>query len=84
SGDSHGLKDLGIKYLDHFPLSEEVLDAAVISARANAPKEYALARKGMPQHPSRGPTKWHKMDMWLCPEEVLPYLYDDLQITYGL
>jgi DNA polymerase I-like protein with 3'-5' exonuclease and polymerase domains len=84
SGDSHGLKDLGIKYLDHFPLNEELLDQAVSQARTNAPSSYAIAKKGIPQHPSRGPTKWAKMDMWLCPEEVRPYLYDDLQITYGL
>ena len=82
-GRSHSLKDLAIEYFGYFDDDEVELEEAVRAARASAPHEYLLARKGAPFCP--GVKKnFHKMDYWLVPDECRIYACNDVERTFLL
>lgn len=86
SGDTHGLKDLGIKYLNYWDDDEKDLEQAVKSIRVKAAaKGWAIAKKGHPHFPAmKGAVSWWKQDMWLAPEECLKYALRDAERTWLL
>ena len=85
SGDSHGLKDLAIKYLHYWDDDEQLLDIAVQNARV-ANRDYRIAKEGDPQFPGlKGASvRWHKMDMWLAIDECITYALGDVERTWLL
>lgn len=85
SGDSHGLKDLAIKYLHFWDDDEQTLDIAVQTTRLNN-KDYRIAKEGDPQFPGlKGTTvRWFKMDMWLAMDECITYALGDVERTWLL
>lgn len=86
SGDSHGLKDLAIKYLNYWDDDEKDMDAAVKSIRLQAVhKGWQIAKKGHPHFPAlKGAVSWWKQDMWLAPDECLTYGLKDAERTWLL
>ena len=83
-GRSLGLKQLALEYF-HYPIDdEEDLEQSVKSARARAPREYAIAKEGHPHFPGQRNQRWHKMDYWLAPEECLKYGMGDVERTFLL
>ena len=86
SGDSHGLKDLAIKYLHYWNDDEEQLEIAVKSARQRVSKlGYKIAKYGDSQSPGlTKATSWWKQDYWLCPDECLYYALCDVEKTWLL
>lgn len=86
SGDSHGLKDLAIKYLDYWNEDEDEVEVAVKHARNTArTKGWAIAKEGHPHFPGmKGAVSWWKQDMWLATEEVEKYAYCDVERTFLL
>jgi len=85
SGDSHGLKDISIKYLQYWDDDEQALDIAVQNARSSN-KDYRIAKEGDPHFPGlKGSTiRWYKMDMWLAMEECITYALGDVERTWLL
>jgi DNA polymerase-1 len=84
SGEPHGLKALAFKYLSYPDDDERELSLAVQRARAANPK-YDLAKMGHPTLAGlKSTTKWHKLDMWLCPEECAKYAIGDVERTWLL
>jgi DNA polymerase I-like protein with 3'-5' exonuclease and polymerase domains len=86
SGDTHGLKDLAIKYLHYWDDDEKELELAIKANRTRAAREgWAIAKKGHPHFPAlQGAVSWWKQDMWLAPEECLAYALCDVERTWLL
>lgn len=86
SGDTHGLKDLGIKYLNYWDDDEKDLEQAIKSIRVKAAaKGWAIAKKGHEHFPAmKGAVSWWKQDFWLAPEECLKYALRDAERTWLL
>ena len=86
SGDTHGLKDLAIKYLHYWDDDETELEEAVKEERRSAAaKGYAIAKHGHPHFPGMAKNNsWWKQDFWLCPEQCLKYALCDVERTYLL
>lgn len=82
SSDSHGLKDLGIKYLRYSDNDEAELQAAVVQARLDNPNW--AAKKGHKHFPAIKTAKWWKMDLWLEPELCRKYAGGDAIRTWRL
>lgn len=87
SGDSHGLKDLAIKYLGLYNDDEKDLEHAVNRERARAKKKgWQIAQFGHPHFPAQkkqGTSFW-KMDYWLSPEQCERYALLDVERTLRL
>lgn len=64
SGESHGLKDLAIKYLDRWNSEERAVRDLIQGLRNKYKQEYDIARKGHPHFPGADKPHW-KQDMWL-------------------
>jgi len=86
SGDSHGLKDISIKYINYWDEDEKEVEVAVKQARTVCHhKGWALAKQGHPHFPGmKGAVSWWKQDMWLAPEECLKYALCDVERTWLL
>ena len=87
SGDSHGLKDLAIKYLGFFNDDEKELEYAVNRARTRAAKKgWQIAKAGHPHFPAlrKQGTQFYKQDYWLCPTECEKYAVLDVERTLRL
>ena len=82
SGDTHGLKDLAVKYLQYWDDDEDALEEAVKAARLQTPE--LRAKKGHPHFPGLRTGKFWKMDFWMAKEECLRYAYGDVERTYLL
>ena len=82
SGDSHGLKDLAVKYLQYWDDDEDELEEAVKAARQNNPDQ--RAKKGHPHFPGIRTGKFWKMDFWMAREQCLRYAYGDVERTFLL
>ena len=87
SGDSHGLKDLAIKYLNFFNTDERDLIQAVNKARIKAKKKnWQIAEAGHPHFPAlrKQGTSFYKMDYWLAPGPCEKYAVLDVERTLRL
>jgi len=86
SGDTHGLKDLAIKYLHYWDDDEKELEQAVKDTRRSAASQgYAIAKYGHPHFPGMAKNNaWWKQDFWLCPELCLRYALCDVERTFLL
>ena len=86
NGDSHGLKNLAIKYLHYFDDDEQNLQIAVVSERSRlANSGVAIAKQGHPHFPAASAqTTWWRQDMWLAPEMCRRYASSDTERTWLL
>jgi DNA polymerase I-like protein with 3'-5' exonuclease and polymerase domains len=85
SDDSHGLKDLAVKYLRYWDDDEDDLRVAAVSARAIAARKgYEIAKQGHKHFPGLKKSEWWKQDMWLAPEECRKYATKDAERTWLL
>lgn len=82
SGDSHGLKDLAIKYLQYWDDDEQELEDAVKAKRLENPDQ--RAKKGHPHFPGIKTGKFWKQDFWMARKECLKYAYGDVERTHLL
>lgn len=85
SGDSHGLKDLAVKYLRYWDDDEKELARQVHYQRDVAAKQgWAIARKGHPHFPGHEGKEIWKQDYWLAMDACLKYGHGDVERTYLL
>jgi len=82
SGDTHGLKDLAVKYLHYWDDDEEELNQEVVYQRQLTPE--IKAKKGHPHFPALKNSKFYKMDFWMAPTLCRKYAKGDAERTFLL